>query len=803
MTYSFTPTEDLTADLTKIYTDASGSAKPMSEAEIATAEAAAILAATEAGNPPLENVATNIKMNGVQAAGSLATVARGDHVHPSDTSRVPTSRTVNSKALSANITLSTADISDSTDRRYMTDTQETKLDSVELNADVTDAVNIAASINSAGTITLADADEVPVLDASGSYSLLKTTWTSIKAFLKSYFDTLYKATFTENTAFNKSFETSTSNIKMDGTVSVGALSTIARADHIHPSDTSKVGTTGNQSIDGMLTLTDRINLPNYNYVNYVFAMIENASPQYILLCENSANNDVNGSIRMDRTSGNYQASHLDIVVSSSSSAMVGGYLSSAQVLQSSEKYKLVTITYNSISYVAIKYTGNSYPMTTGAYFTGRLRSSGLMLTAIDSSGVSNEADFGGSSKINFDTDIVTVNENTVWHAGNDGSGSGMDSDKVDNCDVEDTLTGSTSKIPRSDAVKAVTDLKLNSSSYTASDVLTKLLTVDGSGSNLDADLFEGQHGSYYQNAGNLNEGYLSKARLSTDGSILYEMNPIIPASGKARQNLGYPTLAEMALISEEMNNKLQFHPIAKITAEYTTDDITWLTWSLTDAQKQNLVLGRNAGQINITNGWLKSRIIFEANSYVYLNNLYIYMSTQGHQCSFLIEKSYDGSSWINVVSNSGDIKCWPGHVFLPHSNIPFNPTPTYGTHYKYIRVTFVPTWSSSYPSNAIALYNLNWYGGYPSSLKELYIWDYNKNITFPANIYASNIVVLTGNQTIGGVKTFSSFPVTPSSSPTSAYEVANKQYVDAKAVGGSVPTVAPASPVDGNVWIAP
>ena len=39
--------------------------------------------------------------------------------------------------------------------------------------------------------------------------------------------------------------------------------------------------------------------------------------------------------------------------------------------------------------------------------------------------------------------------------------------------------------------------KLNSSSYTASDVLSKLLTVDGSGSNLDADLLDGQQGSYY------------------------------------------------------------------------------------------------------------------------------------------------------------------------------------------------------------------------------------------------------------------------------------------------------------------
>lgn len=39
--------------------------------------------------------------------------------------------------------------------------------------------------------------------------------------------------------------------------------------------------------------------------------------------------------------------------------------------------------------------------------------------------------------------------------------------------------------------------KLNSSSYTAADVLTKLLTVDGSGSGIDADLLDGQHGAYY------------------------------------------------------------------------------------------------------------------------------------------------------------------------------------------------------------------------------------------------------------------------------------------------------------------
>lgn len=45
-------------------------------------------------------------------------------------------------------------------------------------------------------------------------------------------------------------------------------------------------------------------------------------------------------------------------------------------------------------------------------------------------------------------------------------------------------------------------------------------------------------------------------------------------------------------------------------------------------------------------------------------------------------------------------------------------------------------------------------------------------------------VALSGNQTVAGIKTFSSFPVTPSSDPTADYEVANKKYVDDNAGGG-------------------
>lgn len=55
--------------------------------------------------------------------------------------------------------------------------------------------------------------------------------------------TAFVTTAMSNVSFN--WETSTSNIKMNGTVSVGALSTVARADHIHPSDTSRAAKNGN------------------------------------------------------------------------------------------------------------------------------------------------------------------------------------------------------------------------------------------------------------------------------------------------------------------------------------------------------------------------------------------------------------------------------------------------------------------------------------------------------------------------------------------------------------------------------
>lgn len=53
---------------------------------------------------------TTPKMDGTASKGSETAFARGDHVHPSDTSRVPTSRTINGQALSSDVDITAEDI---------------------------------------------------------------------------------------------------------------------------------------------------------------------------------------------------------------------------------------------------------------------------------------------------------------------------------------------------------------------------------------------------------------------------------------------------------------------------------------------------------------------------------------------------------------------------------------------------------------------------------------------------------------------------------------------------------------------
>jgi hypothetical protein len=65
------------------------------------------------------------------------------------------------------------------------------------------------------------------------------------------------------------------------------------------------------------------------------------------------------------------------------------------------------------------------------------------------------------------------------------------------------------------AVSVVANAALVASAYTAADVKAKLLTVDGAGSGVDADLLDGHDASYFTNAANITAGALPVTQLPT------------------------------------------------------------------------------------------------------------------------------------------------------------------------------------------------------------------------------------------------------------------------------------------------
>lgn len=102
------------------------------------------------------------------------------------------------------------------------------------------------------------------------------------------------------------------------------------------------------------------------------------------------------------------------------------------------------------------------------------------------------------------------------------------------------------------AAQSAASAALPASSYTASDIRTKLLTVDGTGSGVDADLLDGQDGSYYvalasnaqsnaqafaANASNLSGGTVNIARLPANvlrngyGSAVVTVSTAAPSGG--------------------------------------------------------------------------------------------------------------------------------------------------------------------------------------------------------------------------------------------------------------------------------
>ena len=186
-----------------------------------------------------------------------------------------------------------------------------------------------------------------------------------------------------------------------------------------------------------------IEMQENHYVNLRFEVDPSSatSVAYIILCRNAANNDVNGTITMDRTSGLRFACSWDIIVSSGSSTTpIGSLVGHSLAGAGQPSARLVTLTYSSVSYVALELTNpDQYYETTGAYFNGRIVNSGSNTFTVVTAGqvsaissmyistsrtiMSNNLEVGNSiivpnqiihdgdddTNISFGTDTITLN----------------------------------------------------------------------------------------------------------------------------------------------------------------------------------------------------------------------------------------------------------------------------------------------------------------------------------------------------------------------------------------------------------
>lgn len=180
-----------------------------------------------------EGTATNIKMNGTQSVGSLNTFARGDHVHPTDTSRAPASHT----HTKANITDFPSTMTPSS-HAHGDITNDGKLGSAA-NKPLITTTNGKIAVGSFGTgaNTFCQGNDPRLSDARAPTSHAHGGITNAGAIGSTA--NLPIITGTNGVLKAGSFETTATNIKMNGTQSAGSLNTFARGDHVHPVDTSR------------------------------------------------------------------------------------------------------------------------------------------------------------------------------------------------------------------------------------------------------------------------------------------------------------------------------------------------------------------------------------------------------------------------------------------------------------------------------------------------------------------------------------------------------------------------------------
>ena len=245
-----------------------------------------------------------------------------------------------------------------------------------------------------------------------------------------------------------------------------------------------------------------------------------------------------------------------------------------------------------------------------------------------------------------------------------------------------------------------------------------------------ADSFDGTlswGNSFGTDAFDLNGGDIEDAR----GVRAREFTQI--ASGIPRNNLGDPTVTEMALFESQFTCKTDlsngYNDLNDLVFyKQMTSASEWEEVTVSDDQKRRFLRTNNSSVV-IPNTAYKFRVEFNASGYTFANSIYFYWSSNSHNSQVHIWKQRaSDDQWLQHTSSTTTVSSWPGHLWLPFSTIPWleDATSTSTGHYHKVRVEFTPNWASgTYSNRDINLSGGQVWGGYPSGRRTPHYYDQN------------------------------------------------------------------------------
>lgn len=231
----------------------------------------------------------------------------------------------------------------------------------------------------------------------------------------------------------------------------------------------------------------------------------------------------------------------------------------------------------------------------------------------------------------------------------------------------------------------------------------------------------------------------AESKLTFDGTTLNIPTAQIDralqrATGIPTNNLGAPTITEMALFESQFTCKTDLSNSYDNLADLTfwvqsTSSSAWEeVKSYSDDQKRKFLRTKNSSVV-IPNLAYKFRVEFNGKGYTFANAMYAYWSSQSHSSTVTIwKKRCSDGNWLQHTASGTNVGSWPGHLYLPFSTIPWHETNTSSTgHFSHVRIEFKPNWSNhaSYGDRPIQLYGMEIWGGYPAGRRTQHYYDQN------------------------------------------------------------------------------